>query len=212
MPFIPVFNGVQLVIDWIEDTGATAKIILGVQFDVPAVLDTLEELVNYVIDTLASPAVRPWTTHWGINGVTAYGLDTDSSPTYTNTHGTMSVTLPILGTLGGFSATDQVAAVNTMQTGMRGRSHRGRNYWPGVPTASMSDTSTLSPALVADWDTYIDAFIAAMVANSTPLVVISRFADHAARTEGLMTHIIDCRTEAKVGTQRRRVRGTFGGA
>lgn len=210
MPFIPVANGVELVIDFTPNNGKIQHVVLGVRVDAPAALATLIDITKAVADFIGSEIIRPWSSFYAVTGIKASALDTVASPSYQNTVGGTVHDFPIAGTITGNAATSQVAVVNTLQTGNRGRSYRGRNYWPGVPFSYLVDDSTITPAAVLSWDVFIDDFIAFMSSNTTPIVVISRHADHAPRVAGVMTPVLDCRAEAKLGTQRRRVAGVFG--
>ena len=210
MAFIPVANGVELVIDFVNAVGDTNKVVLGIALDVPGTLSTLFDLTKAVIDFFGASTVRPWVSSASLAAVKATALDSDSAPTVTNTAGGDVSTLPIAGTIAGGGTGSQVAALVTTQTGFRGRSFRGRNYWPCVPLSYLASPDALTDTAVAAWNTLVDDFIVAMNINATPLQVISRHHDHAPRTSGVMTPILHGRAEHKLGTQRRRVGGTFG--
>jgi len=211
MPFIPVANGVQLVVELESNTGAQANLVLGVRFMLPAVLGTLATFAASVADFFGGEAVRPWSSGWAVTGTHEYGLDTADAPTFTDHAGTIANPYPISGTHTGTRMSDQVAVVNTLQTGMRGRSQHGRNYWPGVSEADLDGYSDLFPIVVEQWNTFMADFIENMVLAETPLVVISRYSGGTPRLAGVMTNVVDNRCEHKLGTQRRRLMGTFGG-
>lgn len=101
----------------------------------------------------------------------------------------------------------QVASVVTFETGLRGRSFRGRNYVPGIPTdwqatPGSTNTSTLAPLLLA-----YAALSDVEAATSSNHVVVSHFADGAARSTGVTTVITAYHADTPFDTQRRRAIG-----
>lgn len=208
MAFIPVANGVELVFNFDSDDLATAKLVFGVQLTLPAALDTLFAIISTAATSIGMASTKPWSTHWVLHSMTANALDSATAPTVTAGDSPM----PIAGSGSGACAPDNCCVVATMQSGLRGRSYRGRNYWPGIPSAELATDSALLAASVAQWETFIDdSLITPMAAAEFPLCVISRHHDGAPRSEGIMTNIIGCRVETKLGTQRRRLTGSFGG-
>lgn len=103
---------------------------------------------------------------------------------------------------------DNVAMVVTLQTSLRGRSNRGRNYVPGLPYAVLADTSQWTTLSIAAMKETYDALLTALSSTPFSLTVVSRYTNNAPRVVGTHTPVSEIIVRNKIGTQRRRVLGT----
>ena len=112
------------------------------------------------------------------------------------------------GNAGSTSLPSNVAFAVQFKTALSGRSHRGRNYVPGIPATARSAPNTISSTYR---DSLLTAYIAIGAAGADAgfqHVVVSRFADHAPRTTGIVTPITSyASADLTVDSQRRRLPG-----
>lgn len=110
-----------------------------------------------------------------------------------------------VGTHSGNPVQSQVALVVTLQTAKRGRSFRGRNFWPGLPQSGLYDTATWGSSTLGAWDTIYASLAAAMLGANWTHVVLSRTQAHTPLMLGEDTLITSYRANAKLGTIRGRL-------
>lgn len=84
-------------------------------------------------------------------------------------------------------------------TDLGGRKNRGRLYLPGVPKPSSLDTGLLASGTVTNLNAQLDTFLARMETEESPLVIL-----HNSSSDP--TVVSDLELDAKVATQRRRLR------
>lgn len=133
-----------------------------------------------------------------------YGTDltTATSPTYSR-----SFVPPIAGTGSGAAMPNSVATVTSFRTAGRGRSSRGRNFFPGL-TENYVTGNEVALAVIND---IVAAYELLMGGGTFPSawvwVVLSRFLDGSPRAAGLAQAIVDVlSTSLTVETQRGRLR------
>lgn len=109
---------------------------------------------------------------------------------------------PTTGTASGDPAGGQVCAITTLTTGQRGRSYRGRVFWPGMSNSFLNaaDGCTLDPDELANYDALITHLQTALggLSGSVNLAVAS---SKLAAAHAVVAH----QTRTWLGTQRRRV-------
>lgn len=115
--------------------------------------------------------------------------------------------LPTLGTQSGALLPNNVSLCFTKRTALRGRSNRGRLYWPGFGEPNVTNNS-VSGALV----TAIIAGLQNMLSVTTGLgawemVVVSRFTGKNPRPSGIFTPVTNFTSDGVVDSQRRRLPG-----
>lgn len=121
----------------------------------------------------------------------------------------LSVTsLPASGGAGGTSLPSNVAVCVSKRTAFSGRSFRGRNYIPGIPSAQRSGVNELESSFVssirAAWEVVLDAG----VDDGWVPVVVSRFHAGAPRVTGVATPITGVIVvDNIIDSQRRRLPG-----
>ena len=120
-----------------------------------------------------------------LNGVAA-GVDTPATAVGGDSNGALP---------------DQVAMGVTLQTGLAGRSRRGRWYLPAIPGNQVdSDPSRFKSTFVATMQSNVNAFQSAMAGDGADLQVLSRVIPDAQ----LVTNLV---VRQAIRTQRRRLTG-----
>ena len=155
-----------------------------------------------------------WIAEWVINqkpyinnevtltAVKVTDLTTNVSPTVTVATG-----LPQAGSQSGVLLPNNVSLVFTKRTNLRGRSQRGRTYWPGLGEPNVINNA-VTPALV----TAIAVGLSAMrtvvsAAGSWEMVVVSRYTNNNPRAAGIFTPVTGFTSDGVVDSQRRRLPG-----
>jgi hypothetical protein len=118
---------------------------------------------------------------------------------------TASSVVATTGSASGTPVQNQVAMVVTLGTGHRGRSYRGRNYWPGLSAGNLLDTTNWTSGAVAAWDSIYSGLNSAGGVVGFSLGVLSRFAAGAPRTTGMFNTVLSYRANQPLGTQRGRL-------
>lgn len=118
--------------------------------------------------------------------------------------------LPTAGTQSGALLPNNVTCVFTKRTALRGRSQRGRIYWPGLGEPNVTNNA-VSGALVS-------AIIAGLnnmrtvttVDGDYEMVVVSRYTGNVPRITGIFTPVTGFTSDGVVDSQRRRLPGRGG--
>ncbi len=116
-----------------------------------------------------------------------------------------STNLPAPGLRPGQLLPNSVTCCFTKRTNFRGRSFRGRLYWPGFTETDVTG-NTIAPSLI----TAITGTLNAMVTitsqgNPWPMVLVSRYHNNAPRTEAEVTPVSHFTCDGVVDSQRRRL-------
>jgi hypothetical protein len=140
---------------------------------------------------LSGKAALPST--WQLDSVTATDLNSSTGPQY--------VDLSEAGLVGGNTGQNSpaVCALSKLLTSTRGRSFRGRIYWP-VAEADVGGDG----GLLAEAQTEFNALLNAIRSNLQGLTPASDLVV-ASRKLGTSHVVVSTLAEGKVGTQRRRV-------
>lgn len=122
----------------------------------------------------------------------------------------VSVTTHVGATGGtaGNTSSNQAAACITLATGKRGRSYRGRKYFPGIPESSVAG-GLISTGLLNDLVSYITNVQGAALSDGFVLSVPSRQENKVARTSGVLTAVtaVGYSRQAVASQRRRRAAG-----
>lgn len=114
--------------------------------------------------------------------------------------------LPLSGTLTDGALPNNVTLAVKLTTGMTGRSHRGRSYFPGLTLGSItSDRNHVTSGAQSAIDLAFDALIDNLVTEGVKLVITSLFSGGVPRTTGVNTEVIDASVNATLDSQRRRL-------
>lgn len=217
MPFIPTPPGVVRVRTIWSFTG----------------LATAENVSYFDIGTGVAPTsadlggvATAFETAWGIPTKTGKPLEhlaTDIAITELQLEDASSATGPYLhvsesasgGQVGGTSVPPGVAGVVTLYTAQRGRSHRGRIFFPGLPEDRVGPSGDITSTAYSDMTTAFDNWLSALV-NPSPFtaggIVVASF--HSGvdpvtkkpipRTLAVITPINSVLLRGHVHSQRRR--------
>jgi hypothetical protein len=206
MAFIPVPDTAEVII--VFTYGAReARVVLNIRSAIAWTLANLENLATIFVDTIISDGIA-WIGHqWTAEKIHITDLSSSSGASFDWITGTSS-NLPIAGGSPDFTVSAQEALVTTLRTANRGRSYRGRNYWPGLVDTQMTAGATqIATTRVAAQQTFVSNLKAAI--NSVypnGLVVVSRHTGGSPRVTGVTTPVTSLDTNNLVDTQRRRVR------
>ena len=200
MAFIPVANTVMAEFIYLWDNQVcenTAHFEKAAGWDVTSMNDLADILQTW------------WSTYYDICTTTDLFL-TSIKLTDLTTQNAMSVehvvSPQIPGTYGETACPANVAVCCTLLTPNRGRSFRGRWYAPGIPSGQVTN-NVISTQLHDNLYTAMQELIDAAIANTTPLVIASRYSNNSPRATGVTTEVIDARVNTTVDSQRRRLPG-----
>lgn len=185
MPPLPIIASVfRAAISWNVGISATAVNVMHFSSDT-ATEATLAGFIDSNVDTgmfdcLSDQCIATTVAITKLDGVSATQIFT-----LANWHGSQLGT-PIPNT----------AAIISLRTGQRGRSHRGRVFLPGV-AEDIFTTGIMSPIPVASAQSSWNTYLTNMAADDASLVVASYKLATASDVTSLLA-------EAVCGTQRRR--------
>lgn len=111
------------------------------------------------------------------------------------------------GAVSGTIAPNNAAQLVSFKTASRGRSYRGRNYLPAIPSANLLDASHITTAAVTALNDAYDQLALSIVAGGYTHVVLSRYNAGVRRTVGVATPITNYIAKSLIATQRRRILG-----
>ena len=165
------------------------------------------QLINDVLDCLRTtlwPALSPEYTLVEVRAKKLYPTATDEvvTPAVSTDHGTAS----------GESLPSFCAAVVAIKTGLAGRTHRGRNYWGGIPEGGAANslmTGTEWGLVIAFAACLAGKFIGLTASSSWTLGVLSRKLETAVggNPSNAFTAATNLTVSQVIGTQRRRKLG-----
>jgi len=112
-----------------------------------------------------------------------------------------------LGAVTGTIAPNNAAMVISLKTANRGRSYRGRNYIPAVPSSFLQDANHITTTAAEDLQEAYELLATQLAAANYLHVVLSRQENGVRRTVGVATPVITYIGKTRIGTMRRRVVG-----
>ena len=104
------------------------------------------------------------------------------------------------------SVPNNVCIAVKLVTSIRGRSHRGRFYVPGLVKAQVTGNDLLGTT-VSELKEYFENLITTQITGGAKLVIASRFTNKAPRVTGTYTDVTGAFVESTVDSQRRRLPG-----
>lgn len=117
------------------------------------------------------------------------------------------VSLPQVGTRTGTMLPNNVTVAITKRTAARGRSFRGRTYWPGLNTVDVT-ANVVSGTLIASIITALTAGQTLTTADGDYLMsVLSRYGSGDPRPAGILSTITGFTSDGVVDSQRKRLPG-----
>lgn len=102
------------------------------------------------------------------------------------------------------AAPNQVAVTVTWQSGLAGRSQRGRTFLTGIPEGNAHGTF-IDGGLLALIDAYIAFLVSSLEDAGHALQIVSYVHDHAPRVTAQITPVTAYRINTQLATQRRRL-------
>jgi len=200
MAFIPVPNTIKLSFEWLV-AGQIVAVTLSVEKASAVTVADLDTVNDMAVDWWNTDSKALQTATSTLTRTTSTDLTTSSSPVADN-----PIT-PIAGTAAGNPLPNNAALVVSFKTANRGRSYRGRMYWPGIPQSQQLNPVTVQSAYAIGLATSVAAFLDDLdTAGYTP-VVVSRQEDNVVRTTGVTTPITTLEVEQFIDSQRRRLAG-----
>lgn len=168
----------------------------------PYNLATLEDLGDALYNWFLAELSPNLSGDVALVGVKCTAQDSSTAPSWETSFAT-----PIEGGSAGGSVTNNTTWAVQFSTGQRGRSYRGRNYVPGIPTSSVSGNvvgDSWAAAVVAAYG----ELSALEAAGHGAHVVVSRYSNGAPRSSGLVTEVVSYRyVDLFLDSQRRRLPG-----
>jgi hypothetical protein len=201
MAFIPVPNYISLVAQF-GNTGVVAENRFFLFGGTPVVETDLEEVCTTFIDVWDEALSGNCVAAWALEALIARDMSEEEGIQLVFTTG-----LPSVGTNAGGAQPNQVTSTVTWETGLVGRSARGRTYTVGIPDTFIALgnrqlTPTAQGLLSTRWETFRTAFDTAGHA----LAVVSFSEGGVPRTEGRPLVVTSSRVPFPLATQRRRLR------
>lgn len=198
MPFVPNADVIRISLDW-RLGGEVANNVFyafNAAADTPSVVQEAAEDAVAAVITNMLPVMS---ADVEFLGATAYSMASETAPTFA------AVVSP--AEAGGTASDLQSRAfsvISTLRTQNRGRSGRGRIYWPGAAESQTEDGQLTSGALTA-WGAAQGGFFFEMSSNGFPVIVYSQYTGGAPRTEGLAQLVVTAEIRSpRPGQQRRR--------
>lgn len=202
MAFIPIPQCVLLVAQFQDDEGVLAiNRHYAATISVPTETD-LEEVAAAYTDWVTEALVGQMQDRWTLTGVVTRAMNEEFGIEFVATSG-----VPQNGTIGSGQLPNQVSYTITWNTGIVGRSFRGRTYGVGlysgaVATGQKRLTDAARGSLNDAWNLLPASFADAGHA----LQVVSLQEGGIPRTEGVTTPVVSGNVRFPLATQRRRLR------
>lgn len=205
MAFIPVPNTVEIVFVFTVQ-GREVRVVLNATNAVAWTIGTMETLAAAIIEAIYTDGLGWLSTQYAIAFLHLVDLTTATGPSFDQVMG-VTHTLPKSGTRTGGALGGQCALVTTLRTANRGRSYRGRNYWPGISESDINnDAQTIGVGRVPTQQAFVAAVQTAIESFSgVKMVVVSRRTGGAPRVTGITSPVTSLDTNTLIDTQRRRV-------
>lgn len=206
-PFIRIPNSVGVNVRFTID-GKPSEFGFTVELPTAPVLSTMQTLGSTVVDWVFNSVKPLFTSFITFNDVYLTDLNDVTGPAFAWTLGTGSDNMPFSGSHSGTpqQVSNQAALVASYRTGNRGRSYRGRTYFPIVDNSNLSDALTVTSGFASAILSAVNDLEADVEFLGDILVVPSRFSGGAARSVGLATPITEFIVNTRIDTQRRRVK------
>lgn len=200
MPFIPTLNCVQATIDY---TGPGSVVAQNRLYCATASVPTETDLTDIATDILTW-ASENWAGAandlWQISGITCRAMNEEEGINFVQT-----ADLPILGLVGtGTGVPNQVTATVTLNTGLVGRSARGRIYIVGL-AEGIIDHTRLTDIGQAQWQVVYEGLFTILETDGHNLQVVSFVEDGIPRAAGRMLPVTSVNVRFPLATQRRRL-------
>jgi len=200
MPFVPTPGIVQANLFYTGPGGVVAQNRLYCAASTPPVEDDLSETAAAIMDW----AVNDWAPQsidtWELTGLTIRAMNEEEGINLIQTDD-----LPVDGEVGsGLDIPNQVTATVTLNTGLVGRSARGRIYIVGLSSGS-NNATRLTDAVQAQWQGVFNNLLSKLETAGHALQVVSFVDGGTPRTEGRSLVVTSVNVRFPLATQRRRL-------
>jgi len=200
MAFIPVPDIAMATIEYLSNDGVIAINRLYCGNTDPQTVESLEEITDALYDVWAAQIMPLTSDSWQLNGIRARSMAEEEGLQFVDEN-----TYPVAGGVSDSPAQgSQVSYTVTLQTGLVGRSARGRVYGVGLPTAAQNGVRLTDAARSARQSAWT-LVRTAMETAGHAINVVSFFEDGVARTEGRPLPIVSTNVRFPLATQRRRL-------
>jgi len=200
MPFIPVPDTVQARLVFQTDDGIVAQNVLYCASTDPIGLTDLEDIGLVFHEWLEASLMPVVTTNWSAIGVFLRDMSVAEGDEIL-----YDLDFPVPGTDAGTQVPLQVAYTVTWNTGLVGRSARGRTYGVGLTAGEIEDNTRLKDIAQAAFQTNWDALRALMETNGHALQVVSFQEGGVPRAAGRPLPVLSTNVRFPLATQRRRL-------
>lgn len=196
--FVPAPNCAEVTVNG-EQAGIPCQFGIGFEFTSDPSLTDLDDLLALIIPWLSSDLATLMNPVAHITSVEAKVLTTDEGFI-------KDIEVDIAGTAEGDPLPAQVSVCLTKDTGLAGRSRRGRLYTWGVDSSFVTTVRTLGVVGIGLYNAAFANLLVDVDGSGWVPVVISTISDGVPRVSALITPIfqIVCR-DARLDTQRRRL-------
>ena len=195
MPPLPVITNTFLVTQHYTATNARHDFIT--RFCIGTADTSLAQIADDVADQIKANILLMMSSEITLGNTDVLPLDGTSS--------TSTFTTDSAGSAGGDAAGTPLpyssCFLTTWQTGLRGRSKRGRTYWPGVRTDRVvhPESNVLNPADVSNLTTLSAGIITGLQGEAIP-----KFLQVLSIKHGFVNTVQNARGNPSVAVQRRR--------
>lgn len=202
MAFIPV-NGVALAEIRLSLFGQKIELTQYYNFDDPPPTSAMTTLGESLVDWFDTQLSTPLSTNLGLREVVVTDLSTATSPQVT-----VLPTATVTGKDDAPASPGNVALCVSFRTVFRGRSFRGRNFVPGIPSDQITGNTVATGVVEAIESAYNVLRVEHTASIDGQWGVVSRFSLGAPRVAGVFTPITTIVVvDANVDSQRRRLTG-----
>lgn len=201
MAFVPVPNCIQARLIWQEDNGNVAQNVFYHATASTPTDDDMEQIGSTWGELMTeSGLIVVVTDNWALLSVNMRAMDVEEGISMIYTGG-----MPINGTNTTADTPDQVAYTVTWNTGLVGRSARGRTYGLGIPASAVVLNKQLSPADQANYQNVWGIILEAFQTEGHALQVVSFQEGGVPRVAGRKLPILAHQVRFPLATQRRRL-------
>ncbi len=199
MPFVPATNVMRAAIELLW---AGQRVVNVLNFLKPGAV-TGPDLVGMAnaLHTWWTTYIKPLTSaDAALQTITVTDQSNPSAESFV-----LAISPPEVGSDGAGSVPNNVAVVCTLRTLFRGRSYRGRVYFPALKFSHLEDNNHVFLATATGIAAAYANLSTVEAATVTTHVIVSRFANHAPRATALMTLVDNYVVDPTVDSQRRRL-------
>jgi hypothetical protein len=200
MAFIPTPGVAQATINYLSNDNVVAVNRLYCATETVPTETDLEEIGDALYDVWVAQLMPHTSESWEITGIHVRAMNEAEGILFDDTNA-----YPIAGTTADVvPPASQVTCTTTLNTGLAGRSARGRVYMVGLPLSFQNGVRLLDTsrnALQSDWEDIQSA----METAGHALQVVSFFEGGVARSEGRALPVLSVNVRFPLATQRRRL-------